>query len=284
MDCHGNGSAPTGAEFLARTAVVIPALNEAACVGGTIRYWSGRGAALVRVVDNGSTDATARLARAAGGEVETELRRGYGAAAWTGTRDLPAKIDWILFSSADGSDRLDEAAAMAFQREIAGGAALVLGERVSRRDSRRLLTPTQRFGNALCCALIALGWGRRFRDMASLRVIRREAFEQMALRDRGFGWNVEMQVRAVEQGLVIAEVPVAFHARVAGESKISGNLAGILRAGWGILATVGRLYVRRGRLRRAAGGYSPIPKTIRSGAAEMRRVLPMRSHHEKSEL
>ncbi len=252
MTIQLNDAAPAGAGFLARTAVVIPALNEAACVTDTVLYWRRRGAAFVRVVDNGSTDATARRAHDAGADVRSEPRRGYGAAAWAGTRDLPARIEWILFSSADGSDRLDDAAAVAFQREIDRGAELVLGERVSQPDSRCRLTTTQRFGNALCCALIALGWGRRFRDMASLRVIRREAFERLALRDRGFGWNVEMQVCALEHGLRVVEVPVEFHARIAGDSKISGNVTGVLRAGWGILAMVGTLYVRRRQRRRAA--------------------------------
>ena len=239
------------ADFLARTAVVIPALNEEPCIAATVHEWHGRGVALVRVADNGSTDATAARAHAAGAEVVREVRRGYGAAAWAGTRGLPANIEWILFSSADGSDRLDEATAAAFQHEIERGALLILGERVTRPESRRRLTPTQRFGNALCCALIALGWGRRFHDMAALRVVRRDAFERLALRDRGFGWNVEMQVRAVEHGLRIAEVPVDFHARIAGESKISGNLAGIVRAGWGILAMVTRLRAERARRQRA---------------------------------
>lgn len=276
--------APASAGFLARTLVVIPALDEAPCVAATVCYWRQQGVASVRVVDNGSRDATARLAQAAGAEVTHEPQRGYGAAAWTGTQNLPDGIDWILFSSADGSDRLDAGAAAVFQREIGRGAALVLGERVSGADSRLRLTPTQRFGNALCCALIALGWGRRFRDMASLRVIRREAFERLALRDRGFGWNVEMQVRAIEYGLRIAEVPVEFFPRAAGESKISGNFVGIFRAGWGILTMVGQLYLRRGWQDRPAPGYFSTPKTIFSGAGEIRRVPPMRSHHEKSEL
>ena len=211
----------------------------------TVLYWRIRGAGLVRVVDNGSTDATARRAADAGADVCREPRRGYGAAAWTGTRALPGSIDWILFSSADGSDRLDAAESAAFQHAIDRGAQLVLGERVTQEASRRRLTPMQRFGNALCCELIALGWRRRFLDMASLRVVRRDAFERLALRDRGFGWNAEMQVRAVERGLPITEVPVAFHARVAGESKISGNLAGVIRAGWGIITMVGKLYLGR---------------------------------------
>lgn len=245
MTFQMNGPAPSGAGFLARTAVVIPALNEAECVADTVLYWRMQGVALVRVVDNGSTDATAARAHDVGADVRSEPLRGYGAAAWAGTRDLPARIEWILFSSADGSDRLDNEAAVGFQREIDGGAVLVLGERVTHANSRRRLTSTQRFGNALCSALIALGWGRRFRDMASLRAIRRDAFERLALRDRAFGWNVEMQVRALEHELRVAEVPVEFHARTAGESKISGNLAGIFRAGWGILTMVGKLRFAR---------------------------------------
>jgi hypothetical protein len=240
-----NGPVPAGADFLARAVVVIPALNEAPCIADTVLYWRMRGAALVRVVDNGSVDDTAVRARDAGADVRAEPRRGYGAAAWSGTRELPARIEWILFSSADGSDRLDDESASAFQREIDRGAVLVLGERMTRLDSRRRLTPTQRFGNGLCCMLIALGWRRRFRDMASLRVIRRDAFERLALRDRSFGWNVEMQVRAIEQGLCVVEVPVDFRTRIAGESKISGNLAGIFRAGWGILTMVARLRLER---------------------------------------
>ncbi len=240
-----NGNAPAYAEFLSRTVVVIPALNEAPCVAATVLYWRMRGAALVRVVDNGSTDGTAQQAEDAGADVIREPHRGYGAAAWAGTRGLPASIEWIIFSSADGSDRLDDDGAAAFQREIDRGAVLVLGERVTRWASRARLTPTQRFGNRLCCALIALGWGRRFADMASLRAIRCDAFDALALRDRAFGWNVEMQVRALEHGLRIAEVPVEFHPRVAGQSKISGNTAGIFRAGWGILAMVAKLRFSR---------------------------------------
>ena len=257
------------ANFLARAAVVVPALNEAPCVAATVRYWRARGAALVRVVDNGSTDGTAMRALVAGAAVVRESRRGYGAAAWAGTLALPPRIEWIVFSSSDGSDRLDAAEAEGFQRAIDGGADLVLGERVTLSASRRQLTPTQRFGNALCCALLALGWGRRFRDMASLRAIRRSAFERLDLADRGFGWNVEMQVRAVERSLRIAEVPVQFFPRAAGESKISGNLRGIVGAGWGILAMVGKLYVGRAGIRPPSGTPFENMWQVRLG-----RILP----------
>ena len=97
---------PSDARLLARTMVLIPALNEAECIDATVRYWRARFVSLVRVVDNGSTDATAMRAGAA---VLAESRRGYGAACWTGLQAIPPAIEWILFSSADGSDQLADA-------------------------------------------------------------------------------------------------------------------------------------------------------------------------------
>ncbi|MSU50573.1 MAG: hypothetical protein EXS37_16050 [Opitutus sp.] len=63
-------------DFLNRTVVVIPAWNEAPCVADTVRYWRARGAALVRVVDNGRNDATVARAWEAGAEVRHEPRGG----------------------------------------------------------------------------------------------------------------------------------------------------------------------------------------------------------------
>jgi glycosyltransferase involved in cell wall biosynthesis len=233
-------------EFLRRATVVIPARNEAPCVAEAVSHWLERGVASARVIDNGSTDDTAARALAAGATVIYESRRGYGAAAWRGTCDLPPEAEWIVFSSADGSDRLNDAAAAEFQGAIAAGADLVLGERVSQPESRRHLGGVQQWGNAFCCGLIALGWGRSFRDMASLRAIRHAAFAKLNLRDRGFGWNVEMQVRALEENLSIAEVPVTYFPRIAGQPKISGHPLGIVRAARGILFAISRLYFSRG--------------------------------------
>jgi glycosyltransferase involved in cell wall biosynthesis len=134
---HLQHQMPFSAAFLGRSAVVIPALNEESCVADVVRGWLEQGAALVRVVDNGSSDNTAIQAAKAGADVFREPRRGYGAAAWRGTHDLPVGIEWIIFSSADGSDRLDAAEAAAFQAAFDNGADLVVGERVSSPESRR---------------------------------------------------------------------------------------------------------------------------------------------------
>ena len=232
--------------FLRETLVLVPALNEAACVAKTVCNWLALGVARVRVVDNGSTDNTARLAAQAGAEVLLEPRSGYGAAAWRGLQAWPEECPWVLFSSADGSDRLSATEAEAWQRAVDSGADLVLGDRTALPVSRAHLKLTQRLGNRLCCLAIARGWGRRFRDLASLRLVRRSAFDRMQLSDRGFGWNLEMQVRALELGLRIVELPVNCFPRRAGESKISGSLGGTIRAGWGILRMLAHLW----RLRR----------------------------------
>ena len=226
-----------------RTVAIVPALNEATSVGETVQQWLALGVGHVRVVDNGSADDTARVAREAGAEVMAEPRRGYGAAAWRGLQDWPASFDWVLFSSADGSDWLSPEEMGTWQKAVEAGADLVLGDRVSPATSRRQLKTLQRLGNRLCCELIAAGWGRRFRDMASLRLVRRDALIRLHLADRAFGWNVEMQVRALEQKLTVLELPVGYRPRRAGVSKISGSLIGTIRAGRGILETLGQLWL-----------------------------------------
>ncbi len=231
----------TTAPFLGETLVVIPALDEAASVAATVRRWLALGASRVRVVDNGSADDTAIAARNAGAEVMIEPARGYGAAAWRGLQDWPADCRWVLFSSADGSDRLTADEATAWQAAVDGGADLVLGDRTVHPASRAQLKALQRLGNAVTCAALRLGWGRRFTDMASLRLVRHETMAAMRLQDRAFGWNVEMQVRALELGCQIVELPVGYHPRTAGGSKISGSWRGALRAGPGILAMLARL-------------------------------------------
>ena len=249
-----NEPALSNAPVFPHTLVLIPALNEAECIAETVRCWQALGVVRVRVVDNGSTDDTARLAAKAGAEVLFEPQRGYGAAAWRGLQDWPAGCDWVLFSSADGSDRLSEHEANDWQQAVDTDAELILGDRTALSAAREHLKRIQRFGNWLCCVAIARGWGRRFRDMASLRLVRRVALERMQLRDRGFGWNVEMQVRALELGLRIVELPVNYYPRRAGDSKISGSFIGTFRAGCGILRMLAWLWrLRRERAARVGG-------------------------------
>lgn len=248
--------------FLRHTLVLIPALNEEACLAETIRCWLDLGAARVRIVDNGSTDRTADAARNAGAEVLFESQRGYGAAVWRGLQDWPedAGLDWVLFSSADGSDRLTIQEAHEWQRALEAGADLVLGDRTSGQAAPPDLKLVQRLGNRFVCQALRVGWGQRFRDMGSMRLIRHRALMSLGLKDRGFGWNVEMQIRALERGWSLVELPVTYHPRRAGKSKISGNVSGTLRAGWGILRMLGKMWQWRWQPDRECIRGLPAPK------------------------
>ena len=224
--------------------VLVPALNERECVAQTVRQWLETGFAGVRVIDNGSTDDTAAMAREAGADVVSEPNRGYGAAAWRGLQDLPPGTEWVLFSSADGSDALDPEECRRWET-VAREADLILGDRSGSAESRAAMNASQRICTAIFRMVARAGWGRSFGDVGSLRAVRVRALAGLGLTDRGFGWNVEMQVRAIEAGLRIAELPVRFRPRRAGESKISGNLTGTIRAAWGILAMMFRLWRTR---------------------------------------
>jgi glycosyltransferase involved in cell wall biosynthesis len=231
--------------------VVIPALDEEATIGSVIADLRRIGLTRIRVVDNGSVDATADRARQAGAEVLVESVGGYGQACWTGCRKLDSEVEWILFCDADGSDHLDQ---LDLFLEAARAADLVLGDRRAARESRRQMTAVQNFGNALATSLIRMGWGHPYHDLGPLRLIRRSLFEAIGMRDRGFGWTLEMQVRAVELGARIIELPVGYRQRQGGRSKISGTLKGSVGAGTIILTTLGRLWWRRSRQRPEKSG------------------------------
>jgi glycosyltransferase involved in cell wall biosynthesis len=220
----------------------MPALNEEAAVGGQVRailaHPRFRALPLVRVivVDNGSTDATAAVARAAGAVVVSQPRRGYGAACLAGIQ-AARDADVVLLMDADGSDDLDGAARVA-ELALAGCAELVMGSRTHGRSERGALTLQQRAGNALATVLLWLLCGARVTDLGPLRAMRRADVLALGMREMTYGWSTEMLVKAARAGYRIAEVPVDYHRRAGGRSKVSGTIGGTVRAGWCILSTV----------------------------------------------
>lgn len=245
--------------FLSRTVVLIPASNEASAIPSTVEYWRPLGVLEVLVVDNGSVDDTAMRARAAGARVVSEPQKGYGAAAWTGLQHLPPDALWVLFISADNSDQFHPSELPAWQAAVEAGADLVLGDRTHHPHARRQLRVAQRVGSWIFRTVVHLAWGHRFQDMGSRRLLRVESIPRLDLRDRAFGWNVEMQVRALEAGLRIVELPAHFQPRQLGTSKISGNFLGTVRASLGILATLAQLARTRARRRPLTTGRSSPP-------------------------
>lgn len=222
---------------LERVAVVIPALNEADSLPGVLKALPPVGR--VVVVDNGSTDDTAAVAASGGADVVSEPRRGYGTAVLAGMAHLrPDPPEVLVILDADHSDR-PALLTRLVAPILAGEADLVLSDR-SHTAAPRALTRPQRFGNAFATALMRGVTGHRYADMGPFRAIRWTSLEALEMEDPTWGWNVEMQLKAVRRGLRIRELPLPYGARRAGQSKISGDLRGAARAGTKILWAVRR--------------------------------------------
>ena len=217
-------------------AVVIPALDEEQAIGKVLRDIP-EGASQVVVVDNGSRDRTAEVARGLGAEVVAEPRRGYGQACLTGIAQLD-RPDIVVFLDGDYSDYPEEMSALVAPL-LTGEADLVIGSRTLGQREKGALLPQARFGNWLSTLLIRLLFGVSFTDLGPFRALSFEALQRLAMQDRDFGWTVEMQVKAARLGLRAVEVPVRYRRRI-GTSKITGTLSGTLRAGHKILWTIFR--------------------------------------------
>ena len=213
-------------------AVVMPALDEEGVIGPTLQTMP-EVVDSVWVADNGSSDETAAEARRYGARVVTEKQRGYGAACQAAIRAIgeAGAPDVLVFVDADGSQPLDELDALLspISNEEAD---LVIGFR------RFADTPFHvALGNQTACTILRWMTGHEFRDLGPFRAIRFTSLQRLRLNDRNWGWNVEMQARALAEGLRIVEVPVSHREREAGRSKISGSIRGTLRAGSKILLT-----------------------------------------------
>lgn len=220
-----------------RVAVLIPALDEAESLPGVLA--SLPAVERVVVIDNGSTDATAAVARAHGAEVVSAPRRGYGTAVQAGIHRLRSDPpDVVVILDADGADPGERLFDLVLP--IAAGHADLVSTDRTRTAEPGALTPVQRYGNLLSVWLIARVTGRRYRDMGPFRAIRWSSLVALDMSDPTWGWNVEMQIKAVKLGLRILEVPLPYRARARGRSKISGSLRGAARAGARILWAVNR--------------------------------------------
>lgn len=234
---QGNRISPGRPPRRPSVALVMPARNEAQslpAVLGRVPKSIGR----VLVVDNGSTDRTAAAARANGAEVVTEPVPGYGQACLAGLARLadtpPA---FVAFADADGSDGVQNLQTL-LAPLLAGEADLVLVRRIPQISGA--LSPQQRFGNWLATRLIRLFWGYAYQDLGPMRALSWPALQRLEMRDRDFGWTVEMQIRALKVGLRVREIPLPYYARTTGVSKISRTVQGVLRAGGKILWVIGQ--------------------------------------------
>ena len=220
-----------------QVALIIPALDEEQTIGATLDSMAGQALAQLIVVDNGSTDRTAELARARGAEVVVEPRRGYGRACLAGIAALRLEADIVAFMDADGSDDPADLACLVAPIER-GEADLVIGSRLLGKREPDSLSPQQQLGNRLATRLLRLFYGARYTDLGPFRAIRRDALERLGMRDPNFGWTIEMQIKAHRQRLRGVEVPVRHRRRRGGKSKISGSVIGSILAGGKIIWTI----------------------------------------------
>ncbi|MDZ4745480.1 MAG: glycosyltransferase family 2 protein [bacterium] len=218
--------------------VIIPALNEVESVGLVVDAMPAFIDHII-VVDNGSTDATADVARSRGAHVCVEPRRGYGQACLSGIAYAEHLLpDIIVFADADFSDNPLDIIRIVTPVSI-DEADMVIGSRVRGSRERGSLTPQQVFGNWLATRLIRLFWRERFTDLGPLRAIRWTVLRQLNMQDTTYGWTVEMQIKAARMRVRCLEVPVDYRRRI-GTSKISGTFKGTVLAGTKILSTIAR--------------------------------------------
>ena len=202
--------------------VILPVLDEAEALPLVLERMPAGFRPLV--VDNGSSDGSAELAAALGADVVAEPRRGFGAACFAGL--LAARADVVCFMDCDGS--LDPRELPLVTGQVADGEAdLVLG---ARRAQPGAWPVHARLANRVLALELRRRSGLRLRDIGPMRAARREPLLALGLQDRGFGWPLEMALRAAASGWRVREVEVGYRARAGGRSKVTGSMRGSARA------------------------------------------------------
>jgi glycosyltransferase involved in cell wall biosynthesis len=224
-----------------RIIVIIPAVDEEAAIGRVLAEVPSLVSEVI-VVDNGSRDRTADVARAAGARVVHEPRRGYGQACLTGIA-AAVQGDVIAFLDGDYSDYPGQLVDV-LAPILSGEADLVIGSRHLGHRAEGSHPLHAVLGTRLCVGLMNLLFHTRATDLGPFRAITAQALARLEMRDRNFGWTVEMQVKAALFGLRVVEVPVDYRPRI-GQSKVSGTLSGTVRAGAKILGTLARYKLQR---------------------------------------
>ena len=207
-------------------AIIIPACDEAACIGPVLDEFLATldpEKFVIAVGVNGATDKTARIARERAVLVAETERRGYGhgcQAAIELTRNLFPAIRAYIFCAGDGATDPRDVALLTTAFEE--GYEFVLGSRTKRLRNWRTMTLRHLLANAalgLWCGVLS---GRAYSDLGPLRMISRRLLEKIAPQEMTFGWTIEAQVAAARLGATICEVPVSERCRIAGEQKVSG--------------------------------------------------------------
>ena len=220
--------------------VIIPAYNEADAIGKVIAAIPKEVSEVV-VVDNNSSDQTATVAQKAGATVLFEPKKGYGHACLKGIAHVANNPpDVLVFLDGDYSDHPEELNKLTAPI-LKGEVDFVVGARVPELREKGALTPQQIFGNALACFLMRWLYHSRFTDLGPFRAIRWSTLQDLNMKDKTYGWTVEMQLKVLRQEIRYQEVPLSYRKRI-GVSKVSGTVKGTIFAGIKIIGWIFKHY------------------------------------------
>jgi len=219
--------------------VIIPAINEENSIGKVIAEIPKNLVSEIVVCNNGSTDRTEEVAKTAGATVLNEPRKGYGWACLKGMEyaaQLEIKPDIIVFLDGDYSDYPQEMT-LVVQPILDENADFVIGSRALGKREKGSMTFPQVFGNWLATRLMRLFHGARYSDLGPFRAIRYESLMLLGMKDKTYGWTIEMQIKAKKKKLRFTEVAVNYKKRI-GVSKVSGTVKGTILAGYKIIIAI----------------------------------------------
>lgn len=219
--------------------VIIPAFNEESSIALVLADIPKTLVRHVVVVNNNSSDQTAAVAVDNGAMLAEEKEKGYGAACLKGIEKIKSfypLADVIVFIDADYSDHPEEIPLLLAPIQ-ANEADFVLGSRALGKRDKGSMMSQQIFGNMLAVFLLKKIYSSKFTDLGPMRAIRTSTLLELGMKDRNFGWTVEMQVKVLRMGIPYMEIPVSYRKRV-GVSKITGTIKGSLMAGYKIISTI----------------------------------------------
>ena len=215
--------------------VIIPAYNEEKSIIKVIQDIPSIVDEII-IVDNNSSDQTAKNAQEAGAKVLTEIKKGYGNACLKGisyVKSQTHQTDIIVFLDGDFSDYPEELTKL-IAPIINDNIDFVIGARVSRFREKGSMTRPQIFGNWLATTLMSLLFNSKFTDLGPFRAIKYHKLLALKMEDKTYGWTIEMQLKALKNNYSYLEIPVKYRNRI-GVSKVSGTIKGAIFAGVNIL-------------------------------------------------